>query len=65
MNVTFHLPTPALDARFVSHSMTADLHGLQGHTGLGGIRASLYNAVPLEAVHALVAFMHDFQQRYG
>jgi phosphoserine aminotransferase len=65
MNVTFHLPTPELDARFVTHSMTADLHGLQGHTGLGGIRAALYNAVPLEAVHALVAFMHDFQQRYG
>jgi phosphoserine aminotransferase len=65
MNVTFHLPTPELDALFVTHSTTADLHGLQGHTGLGGIRASLYNAVQLEAVHALVAFMHDFQQRYG
>ncbi len=65
MNVTFRLPTPALEARFIAESTTAGFIGLQGHRSVGGIRVSLYNAVPLAAVQALVAFMQDFQQRYG
>src|SRR5919202_190509 len=64
MNVTFRLPTPALEARFVTESTQAGLIGLAGHRTVGGIRASLYNAVSLEAVRALVGFMGAFQQRY-
>ena len=63
MNVTFRLPTPELEARFIADSAAAGLIGLAGHRSVGGIRASLYNAVSLEAVRALVQFMHEFQQR--
>ena len=65
MNVTFRLPTPVLEARFVAESTPASFIGLAGHRTVGGIRASLYNAVSLQAVHALVAFMEDFQRRYA
>jgi phosphoserine aminotransferase len=65
MNVTFRLPNQELEARFVAESLAADLIGLQGHRSVGGIRASIYNAVPLESVQALTAFMTDFRQRCG
>jgi phosphoserine aminotransferase len=65
MNVTFRLPTPELETRFLTASSAADLIGLQGHRTAGGLRASLYNAVSLTSVQALVAFMEDFQQRWG
>jgi phosphoserine aminotransferase len=65
MNVTFRLPSEALEARFVAESVKADLIGLKGHRSVGGMRASIYNAVPLESVQALTAFMTDFRQRCG
>ncbi|MBM3222458.1 MAG: 3-phosphoserine/phosphohydroxythreonine transaminase [Candidatus Tectomicrobia bacterium] len=65
MNVTFRLPTPELEAQFVAASTEAGLIGLAGHRAVGGIRASLYNAVSIESVRALVTFMEDFQQRYA
>lgn len=65
LNVTFHLPTPALEACFVAESTAAGLLGLEGHRSVGGLRASLYNAVPLQAVQDLVAFMQAFQERHG
>ena len=65
MNVTFRLPTEALEVRFVAESTEAGLIGLQGHRSVGGLRVSLYNAVSLADVQALIAFMADFQQRYG
>jgi phosphoserine aminotransferase len=65
MNVTFRLPVAELEARFLAASLQAGIIGLEGHRSVGGIRASLYNAVPLTAVQALVAFMRDFQQRWG
>jgi phosphoserine aminotransferase len=65
MNATFRLPTEELEARFVAESAEAGLIGLKGHRSVGGVRASLYNAVPLEAVRALVEFMTEFQRRYG
>src|SRR5712691_1140788 len=65
MNVTFRLLTPELETRFVAESPHAGLSGLAGHRRVGGIRASLYNAVSMEAVRALVAFMEDFQRRYA
>jgi phosphoserine aminotransferase len=65
MNATFRLPSEALEARFVEASGSAGMVGLQGHRSLGGIRVSLYNAVSLDDVRALSAFMQEFQQRWG
>ena len=65
MNVPFFLPNAELDARFVAQSRATGMIGLKGHKAVGGIRASLYNAVPMEAVNALLAFMRDFQRRHG
>jgi phosphoserine aminotransferase len=65
MNVTFRLPTPALEERFITESTNAGLIGLAGHRAVGGIRASLYNAVSLEAVCTLVEFMGEFQRHYA
>ncbi|GAA5525358.1 phosphoserine aminotransferase [Microbulbifer aestuariivivens] len=63
MNVPFVLADDRLDARFLSESEEAGLLNLQGHRSVGGMRASLYNAVPVEAVEALVSFMADFERR--
>ncbi|MCL2590930.1 MAG: 3-phosphoserine/phosphohydroxythreonine transaminase [Betaproteobacteria bacterium] len=60
MNVPFNLPTPELEMQFVRESEAAGFIGLKGHKSVGGIRASIYNAVPLEAVEALVGFMKKF-----
>ena len=65
MNVPFTLHDSALDASFLAESEAAGLIALKGHKALGGMRASLYNAVPPEAVDALVAFMRDFATRHG
>jgi len=66
MNVPFLLHDAALDRVFFSEARAAGLVNLEGHRlAGGGMRASLYNAMPLEGVHALVAFMADFQRRYG
>ena len=65
MNVPFVLPDPALDKPFLKGAEEAGLLGLKGHRALGGMRASIYNAVPFEAVEALVAYMADFQRRQG
>ncbi|RCK77177.1 MAG: Phosphoserine aminotransferase [Anaerolineae bacterium] len=65
MNVTFRLPSEALEDQFASEAKKQGLIGLKGHRSVGGIRASLYNAVSLEAVQALVSFMKDFQQKNG
>lgn len=65
MNVPFFLRDETLTARFVAESRAAGLLGLKGHKAVGGIRASLYNALSMTAVDALVGFMRDFQQRNG
>jgi phosphoserine aminotransferase len=65
MNVTWRTSSPALDAAFVAEAEAAGLAGLKGHRSAGGLRASLYNALELESVEALVAFMRDFEQRRG
>jgi len=65
MNVPFVLANPELDAAFLAESKAAGLVGLKGHKSVGGMRASIYNAVSLEAVQALVAFMNDFAKRNG
>ena len=65
MNVTWRLPTTELEERFVKEAKGAGLDGLKGHRSVGGIRASLYNALTLESVQALVDFMRDFEQKNG
>lgn len=65
MNVPFVLHDAALDAAFLAESEAAGMIGLKGHRALGGMRASLYNAVTPEAVAALVDFMRDFARRHG
>lgn len=65
MNVPFTLRDSALDAAFLQESEAAGLMALKGHKAIGGMRASLYNAVPLEAVVALTDFMRDFARRHG
>ncbi|MEO6656422.1 MAG: aminotransferase class V-fold PLP-dependent enzyme, partial [Pyrinomonadaceae bacterium] len=65
MNVTFRLPSEELDERFCAEATLLGLDGLRGHRSLGGIRASIYNAFPLQGVQALVDFMQDFAQKNG
>jgi phosphoserine aminotransferase len=65
MNVPFVLPDAALDKPFLKEAEEAGLLGLKGHRALGGMRASIYNAMPLAGVQALVDFMADFQARHG
>ena len=65
MNVPFMLQDAALDAAFLKESEAAGLLSLKGHRDLGGMRASLYNALPYAAVAALVEFMGDFAKRHG
>jgi phosphoserine aminotransferase len=65
MNVTFTLANPKLDAAFLEEAAAAGLHNLKGHRILGGMRASLYNAMPLAGVEALIAFMREFERRRG
>ena len=63
MNVTFVTGDPELDARFVKESTEAGFVNLKGHRSVGGMRASIYNAMPREGVERLVAFMKDFESR--
>jgi phosphoserine aminotransferase len=65
MNVPFFLADAGLDKPFLQAAEAAGLLGLKGHRAVGGMRASLYNAVPESAVQALVDFMADFRQRQG
>ena len=65
MNVPFTLADPALDAVFLAEAKAAGLVSLKGHKSVGGMRASIYNAVPLDGVRVLVDFMNDFAKRNG
>lgn len=65
MNVPFILADSKLDQRFLDEAKAAGLVQLKGHKSVGGMRASLYNALPLSAVEALVDFMQDFEKRHG
>ena len=65
MNATFRLTDDALEARFVAEAEAAGLAGLKGHRSVGGLRASLYNACPVESVKALAEFMAEFERRHG
>ncbi|WP_086056745.1 3-phosphoserine/phosphohydroxythreonine transaminase [Bordetella genomosp. 9] len=65
MNVPFVLADESLNDAFLKGADEAGLTQLKGHKSVGGMRASIYNAVPLEAVQALVAYMQDFERRHG
>ena len=65
MNVPFTLADAALEGAFATEARAAGLINLEGHRSVGGMRASIYNAMPLEGVEALIAFMHDFARRHG
>jgi phosphoserine aminotransferase len=65
MNVPFTLAKPELDKTFLSEAQKAGLVNLEGHRSVGGMRASIYNAMPPEGVAALVSFMHEFERRNG
>jgi phosphoserine aminotransferase len=65
MNVTFSMKKPELDAAFLAQAAAAGLQGLKGHRVLGGMRASLYNAMPLAGVEALIAFMREFERQHA
>jgi phosphoserine aminotransferase len=65
MNITFRLPSEALEQRFIQEAMENDLGGLKGHRSVGGCRASVYNPTSLEAVRALTDFMKEFERKNG
>jgi phosphoserine aminotransferase len=65
MNVPFTLARPELDQAFIAEAKAAGLVSLEGHRSVGGMRASIYNAMSLEGVQALVGFMNEFQRRHG
>lgn len=65
MNVTWRLPTEELEAIFIKQAAEAGMKSLKGHRSVGGIRASIYNAFPMEGIDCLVDFMKDFEKRNG
>ena len=64
MNVTFTLADDALNAEFLQQAQANGLLNLKGHRSVGGMRASIYNAVPIAGVQALVTFMKDFEKQH-
>ena len=63
MNVTFRLPSEELEKKFVAEALEQGLGGVKGHRSVGGMRASIYNAMPYEGVAALVDFMEKFRKK--
>ena len=65
MNVTFNLADEQLNGSFLNESRSKNLLNLKGHALVGGMRASIYNAMPLEGVKQLVQFMKEFESEHG
>ncbi|RPJ40423.1 MAG: 3-phosphoserine/phosphohydroxythreonine transaminase, partial [Chloroflexi bacterium] len=65
MNIPFRLPAEDLEKLFAKESEKQGLIGLKGHRSVGGLRASVYNALPLDSARALVQFMDEFQRKNG
>ncbi len=65
MNIPFVLTDSKLDKKFLEDALAEGLANLEGHRSVGGMRASIYNAMPEEGVDALVGFMQEFERRYG
>jgi phosphoserine aminotransferase len=65
MNIPFKLAKPDLDGQFLAEAEKAGLAELKGHRSVGGMRASIYNAMPEAGVDALIEFMREFARRNG
>jgi phosphoserine aminotransferase len=65
MNIPFKITNESLHSRFVAEAEAAGLSSLKGHRSVGGMRASIYNAMPIEGIDALIAFMTEFESRTG
>jgi phosphoserine aminotransferase len=65
MNIVFRLPGEDLEKRFVAEALAVGMSGLKGHRSVGGCRASVYNAMPIEGARALADFMGEFARRNG
>jgi phosphoserine aminotransferase len=63
MNVCFRLPTEELEAKFIAEALETNFSGLKGHRSIGGCRASMYNAMPVEGAERLAEFMQEFKQK--
>ena len=62
MNVTFRLPSEDLEKKFVAEALEKNLSGVKSHRSVGGMRASIYNAMPIEGAEALADFMNQFRK---
>jgi len=65
MNVPFTLANPELDKVFLEQAAQRGLKTLKGHRSVGGMRASIYNAMPEAGIDALVEFMHEFEKQHA
>ena len=65
MNVTFRLKDESLEEIIAKEALENDLVGLKGHRSVGGLRASIYNAVPYAGVEKLVNFLNDFMKKHS
>jgi phosphoserine aminotransferase len=65
MNIPFQIVDESLHGRFVAEAEAAGLSSLKGHRSVGGMRASIYNAMPIEGIEALISFMKDFESKAG
>ena len=65
MNVVWRTPNEELDAKFVKEAAAVGLTGLKGHRLVGGLRASIYNAMPMAGVERLIEFMKEFERQNG
>jgi len=65
MNVVWRLPTEDLEKQFIAEALAAGYSGLKGHRSVGGCRASIYNAMPVDGITSLVEFMNEFQRKNG
>jgi len=65
MNVVFRLPTEELEKQFIAEADAQNMSGLKGHRSVGGCRASIYNAMPVEGAQTLAKFMNDFAKKHG
>ena len=65
MNVVWRMGSEELEDKFISEAKKAGMVGLKGHRSVGGVRASIYNAVTLESVEALAGFMKEFERKNG
>ena len=63
MNVTFTMATPELENKCVEEALPHDLIGLKGHRSVGGMRASIYNAMPIEGIKKLAEYLTEFKEK--